>query len=170
VIKYPDRTKKRSTLPRPKTNIVHKVESRPPTDIDVVPRCNKQDRQRPQAVELLDPLCFVADFVLIHRSWIPELTFAIEADFFGATGAICITRCCLRARWPACAAFLSSIRRAFVRSIKIDRTMLGTAGIRTFYFAVHQLFVLGGVGKPSRRRSCRCPSPKISNSCEIYQS
>jgi hypothetical protein len=29
--------------------------------------------------------------VLTHLSWIPELTFAIEAAFFGATGAICIT-------------------------------------------------------------------------------
>jgi len=135
-----------------------------------VPRDNKQDRQRPQAIEFLDPLCSVADFVLVRRSWIPELTFAIEAAF-SARLALFASSCRLHRRWPACTAFLSGKRRAFVRSIKIDCTMLGTDSIRTFHFAVQQLFVLGGVGKPSRfLRSCRCPSPKMSNSCDVYQS
>jgi len=44
-------------------------------------------------------------------------TVPSKLTFFGATGAICIIRCCLRAQLPVCAAFLSSIRRAFVRSI-----------------------------------------------------
>src|ERR1019366_6065456 len=47
--------------------------------------------------------------------------------------------------------------------------ILGTASARGFYFAVQQLSVVGRVISLSPR-SCRCPLPTMSNSCDVYQS
>src|SRR5260370_1157091 len=99
-----------------------------------------------------------------------RINFCHRSHFFGATAVICVIGACLRARLPPTPHFCLGCGGGHVKSIKIDLIMLGTDSARSFYFAVQQLFVLGGVGKPSRPWSCRCPSPKISNCCEIYQS
>jgi len=90
-----------------------------------------------------------------------ERPSAKRADLAGAPAII------TRAGWHAD----ESIRRAPPEAqLRTIATILGIDSARSFYFAVQQLFVLGGVGKLSRPMSCRCPSPKISNSCDISQS
>src|SRR5205814_8619300 len=74
--------------------------------------------------------------------------------------------------WASClrfdlltAAFLSWRRPA----ANAGALILGTDSIRSFYFAVQQLS-LGDAVKRSLSRSCRCHSPRTSNSCDVCRS
>ena len=49
-----------------------------------------------------------------------------------------------------------------------ENSILGNDSARSFYFAVQQLSVVGVVRRTISSRSCRCRSPRTSNSCAIF--
>jgi MFS family permease len=67
---------------------------------------------------------------------------------------------CLRCRLPPLPHFCHGCD-----SRRCEPLILGTDSTRSFYFAVQQLCILGGVTRFSPR-SCRCPSLTMSNSCD----
>ena len=75
----------------------------------------------------------------------------------------------LRLLIAASAAFLSRMRHG--NQLRTFGRILGTDSTRSFYFAVQQLSVLVVLRYQSLSpRSCRCPLPRISNSCGSYPS
>jgi hypothetical protein len=76
--------------------------------------------------------------------WPSKPPFSGRPALFASLAPVCALDCRL---WRIFVVDAARLRRG---SIKIDRRILGTDSTRSFYFAVQQLSVLGGVGKPSR--------------------